>query len=251
MSENDRNHLKIKRISMVDQVCDNIKNLIVNKPFKSGDKLPPEAELASTFGVNRLTVRMALQKLSTIGLVETRVGEGSFVREFTFSNYLNEISDIYLTAVKLDEIRALRRLIELESTKLSIQKEAPEEEAKLKKCLDEYLQAVADFRYAPDARSDKRLNEMVERDLDFHYQICCNSHNALFRDLFKLLRPLIKEHLASLLIRRDREWVESGMPDEGLEPHEQLYNGISNKDWRACKRIYLELIDFIEQNGDD
>lgn len=251
MPQREGSHLKIKRVSMVDQVCDKIKSLMMSGSIKSGEKLPAEAELASTFGVNRLTVRLALQKLSTIGVIETRVGEGSFVREFTFSNYLNEISDVYLSAVQLEEICALRKLIELESAKLSICNATEAQTQQLRERLDLYLQAAYDYHHCEAACAEQRLAELVECDLDFHYQICCNSHNTLFRDLFVLLRPLIKEHLASLLVRRNREWVQQGLPEGRTDSHEDLYRSIEQKDWGACKKIYLEIIDFQQQASED
>lgn len=48
--------------------------------MEAGGKIPSENELAQQFGVSRVTVRNALQKLSALELLETRFGEGSFVR---------------------------------------------------------------------------------------------------------------------------------------------------------------------------
>lgn len=47
--------------------------------YGPGDKLPTEAELSSRFGVNRHTVRRALQDMSERGLVHARRGAGVFV----------------------------------------------------------------------------------------------------------------------------------------------------------------------------
>ena len=47
--------------------------------YRTGDKLPTEAELADRFGVNRHTVRHALSALIDDGLVRTRRGAGAFV----------------------------------------------------------------------------------------------------------------------------------------------------------------------------
>ena len=57
-----------------------------------GERLPSESEFADIFGVNRLSIRMALQKLSAVGIIETRVGEGSFVKEFSMRSFIDEIS---------------------------------------------------------------------------------------------------------------------------------------------------------------
>ena len=46
-----------------------------------GAKLPTEAQLSARFGVNRHTVRRALEELSRAGLVRIEQGRGSFVAE--------------------------------------------------------------------------------------------------------------------------------------------------------------------------
>ncbi len=47
--------------------------------YSTGDRLPTEAQLSATFGVNRHTVRRALGSLAEQGLVHSRRGAGVFV----------------------------------------------------------------------------------------------------------------------------------------------------------------------------
>ena len=59
MQEN-QTPMKIERVSIVDQVGEAIKQKILNGSWQVGDKLPPEAEIAQMYGVNRLSVRMVI-----------------------------------------------------------------------------------------------------------------------------------------------------------------------------------------------
>ena len=52
---------------------------IVSGHYKTGDKLPTEAELATRFGVNRHTVRRALSDMAERDIVRSRRGAGVFV----------------------------------------------------------------------------------------------------------------------------------------------------------------------------
>jgi GntR family transcriptional repressor for pyruvate dehydrogenase complex len=46
----------------------------------TGEKLPPERELAKGFGVSRPTIKIALEKLISQGFIEQKQGQGTFVR---------------------------------------------------------------------------------------------------------------------------------------------------------------------------
>ena len=48
--------------------------------FGPGDRLPSEADLVRRFGASRITVGRALRDLQAAGLIERRVGSGTFVR---------------------------------------------------------------------------------------------------------------------------------------------------------------------------
>lgn len=64
------------------QVEDQLRDAIKSGTLRSGDRLPSEITLASTFSVSRSTVREALRSLVSDGLIEkfSGSGGGSFVR---------------------------------------------------------------------------------------------------------------------------------------------------------------------------
>ncbi len=58
-----------------------IKNDILEKAYKPGDRIPPEQELSTLFNVNRITIRQALSSLVDEGLLIRKRGEGTFVTD--------------------------------------------------------------------------------------------------------------------------------------------------------------------------
>jgi GntR family transcriptional regulator, arabinose operon transcriptional repressor len=62
------------------QIYNRLRNALANGEFAAGDKLPSENELVEQFGASRPTVARALAQLETDGLVERKVGSGTFVR---------------------------------------------------------------------------------------------------------------------------------------------------------------------------
>ena len=63
------------------QVFEYVLSDIKSGKLKSGDRLPTEAELVKQFGLSRPTVARALHDLQNLGLVERKVGSGTYVRE--------------------------------------------------------------------------------------------------------------------------------------------------------------------------
>jgi GntR family transcriptional regulator len=71
------------------QVADAVREEIITGRFPPGDRLPSEAELRERFGVSTATVRAAFDQLRAEGLVISRQGAGSFVREQTVPRRLS------------------------------------------------------------------------------------------------------------------------------------------------------------------
>ena len=69
--------IKARRVS--DQAYEQIRDLVFRGQLKPGDQIMPERELAQALGVSRPTVREAIKKLVTMGLLEHRQGQGTFV----------------------------------------------------------------------------------------------------------------------------------------------------------------------------
>jgi GntR family phosphonate transport system transcriptional regulator len=68
-------------VSLWRQIVRTIEQEIGAGTYPPGARLPTEAEMAARFGVNRHTVRRALEEMSRQGLVRVEQGRGSFVAE--------------------------------------------------------------------------------------------------------------------------------------------------------------------------
>lgn len=64
-----------------EQVIDEIKKEIVRGELSSGDKLPSQRKLARKIEVNPNTVQRAYREMEQRGLVETKRGRGTFIKD--------------------------------------------------------------------------------------------------------------------------------------------------------------------------
>ena len=70
----------VRQPPLVVQVADQFRGLIASGDWAVGARIPGENQLAEELGVSRGTVREALRALSVAGLLEPRVGDGTYVR---------------------------------------------------------------------------------------------------------------------------------------------------------------------------
>lgn len=236
----------MEKINLSEQVFEVIKSRIVKGEVGPGEKLPSENALSEEFGVNRLTVRMAIQKLNAFGLVETRAGEGTFVKKFSFKNYVEEISDLFITPDMLEDVCDFRKHIEIECARLAI---AKYDETEIK-VLEQLCRKISEVPKITNYITKEGLKQAVEADLNFHYQIVKMSKNSLYTLAFNVSREVIKQYLCLIVPKRIETFIEkgkmtkSGEYTNGVDLHELLFNAIKDKDFQATKRIYIKMIDF-------
>jgi len=121
----------------------------------AGDRLPPERELADTFGVSRVTLREAIRALRDAGLVESRRGRGggTFVVRATepSSRSMSQIEQSITNS--LDDALDLRRVVEPGAAALAASRTlSAGDRASLLRYLDEATDCGPETRRLADSR---------------------------------------------------------------------------------------------------
>lgn len=232
---------KIKKMSAADLVADEIKREILSGTLEEGTRLPSEAEYAEMFGVNRLSIRLALEKLSTLGLIETKVGVGSFVRKASLAHAFMELSEVYEKEDTFLDVMQFRYLLESDSIRRAEKFSTNEEKEALKEYLDEYHKNWS--AYFQNVDDKELLKKAVESDYNYHYQIVKMSHNRLYADLYYMIRGLIVKHISSQLWLRNHQLREIGVtvPYEN-ETHIRIYHAIIAGDETVIENLCQKMV---------
>ena len=239
---------KIRKMSAPDLVCERIQEMIAQGSWSYDQKIPSENELAESFGVNRLTVRIALQKLNTLGILDTRVGDGTYVRHFNFDQHIEDIAEFYMTPKLLDDVFEFRVMIEVESARLAIQRYTPEELEDLRKYAEQFETAFDTFFQLQ--KKSKNLQEIqdaysVVNDMDiaFHRQICVMSHNDLILHAFSVAKPAVRTDMEKVGWDRIPN-IMDGKVNTSARHHWDIYNAIKSKDFETCRRLCTDMLDY-------
>jgi len=96
-----------------EQVAEQIQRLIASGALRPGDRLPPERELAAKFGVGRSSLRDAIRTLEVMGIVESRQGSGTVVRDLSTESLVVPLASVLAHKRGLvAELLDVRRMIE-------------------------------------------------------------------------------------------------------------------------------------------
>lgn len=162
---------KQKKKTTVDVVIESIWQLLLTKKLRPGQKMPSEGEIAEGLGVSRGSVREAMKILSAFGIVEIKVGDGTYIPAEPKSATIEPLLfNFLLYNPDLKELSEFRRLIEMDVIDLIIRhKEDNQEERQL---LEENL---AELQALKSARAD--ADAYAKNDMAFHRLLgraCCN-----------------------------------------------------------------------------
>ncbi|MEM9837644.1 MAG: FadR/GntR family transcriptional regulator [Pseudomonadota bacterium] len=150
------------------EIVDQIVSWIDEGKFPPGSRLPGERELASTFGVSRVTIREAQIALQAQGRIEVKSGSGAHVLAPAQKRDLPEANAYELTQA--------RSLFEGEAAALAAMMITEAELAEL----DSYLAAMA-----PGVTQSDRTRDNA--DQAFHFCIAKASGNSVIIDMVERL----------------------------------------------------------------
>ncbi len=219
---------KIERTSVPDQIFEQLKDSIVSGVWSPGEYLPSEALLAQEFGVSRMSVRTAIRKLETFGLVEVRMGEGSLVIEFDPAVFLKGLSPIFSKPSSALEILEFRKALEIECLKLAIKRASEEDIGVLESLFNEYWKAVA----ARDA--ERRL----AFDYRMHHQVFLMSKNSLFIQIYESMHQLFFLHIDE----NSQMYIKTyGDVTIDTDEHAQVLAAIKRRDTAGAVACYTQL----------
>lgn len=107
------------------EIVKKIRLIIQEDGLKAGDRLPSERELSARLNVGRSSVREALRSLELVGLIETRRGEGTFIRNFYENGLVQLIAPFVLQDEKTrQDLLQMKELLEKDAIRVLCQKEA-------------------------------------------------------------------------------------------------------------------------------
>lgn len=164
--------------TVVGDIVEQMKDLILEGTFRPGERLPSEKDLAVRFGVSRPALREALRTLNGLGLV-TQTREGAVVStrdERFFAEPLSWL--LLLNRVTVRELFEARKVLEVQIVGLAAHRATERD-----------LQRIADEQER--LRRSRTPEEFTESNFAFHLAIAKACHNRVLYHMLQAIRHLL------------------------------------------------------------
>jgi GntR family transcriptional repressor for pyruvate dehydrogenase complex len=218
----------IKSTRIYEEIIRQVKQMIAEGRLKSGDQLPPERDLAEKFLVSRTSVREALRALESLGLLEIRPGEGTFVREISVEALVEPLALVMLSQREaVGELFEARRLLEPALAGLAATRATPDEIQEMERILDDQAAEIALGKTG------------LSQDAQFHAAIGAAAHNRAITRIAHAIMDLLTQS-------REESLSAPGRPERSHQNHHRILQAITRRDPRAAEAAMLEHLDTVE-----
>jgi len=197
--------------------------LIRERGFKPGDKLPSERDLAALFGMSRSAVREALIRLDTLRIVESRPKSGVYLQPYGAERSIEAMvlfaeTNTPLSAAEVAQSVELRSVLESEAMRLACLRRTQADLDVLQQILRDSEAAIAGGE------------TLAELDPQFHKAIVAATKNDVLLRFINVFYRISRK-------RREIYFHEPQQSKRSHAQHLQLYGAIEAQDATLGQQI--------------
>jgi len=208
----------VVRTTLTADICRQMVSHLIRGVWREGEKIPAERDLCLQLGVGRASLREALKALEIMGMIETRLGDGTYVckrSDFFSRPLLWAIASGSEADVR--ELIEARVLIEVELAGMAAERAKTSDIAQLTKLLDLM------------EKSRTNPQEFVQADVSFHLAIARAASNGILMNALHLIRNLLQQWILSAVAIK-------GVPQKACAQHKRLLLAIKSRDSTSARK---------------
>jgi GntR family transcriptional repressor for pyruvate dehydrogenase complex len=209
----------IERTTLAASAFEQLISNVVHGKWKAGERLPAERELCQQLGIARTTLREALKAMELVGMLESRIGEGTFVcprSEFLSRPLLWAFTGT--DHAELADLLEARVFMERDLAGLAAERGTPEELAHIENTICTMAENIVAGESVTDA------------DMAFHLAVAQAAHNEVLANAAQLIRSVMKYWIHLKLTMAD-------VPEMAIERHKLIFAAIRDRDAEAARRL--------------
>lgn len=195
-----------------EEIARRLQSLVETGNLKPGDRLPPERQLATLFGVSRNSVREAIKSLEQQGVLKSRHGAGTYISAASQAELARQLGEAFARERhRLEDIFELRLLLEPQIARLAATRISPLTLERLDAIMEAYGEAM---------RNDLPVFEI---DQGFHDAIATATGNQCIVRLMEQMNDMLAES-------RDEALQSPTRSLRALEDHRKILGALRRRD---------------------
>lgn len=212
-------------------IAENIKDWIVERGLRPGDRLPGERELIERFQASKGTIREALKVLETQGLIYTRTGPGggTFVEALSERQAMELLGNyFFFRNPTIGDIYALRKLLEPELAASVVGRLSDQDMKRLEQTMQLYTDPPQDLE-------EERRQRHAE--LDFHGILVDLCPNPILAFQCRFLQSLLRD---LTVCKKIYDTPNPDLRESGLSYQVRLLRALRREDAEQARAIMYE-----------
>jgi GntR family transcriptional repressor for pyruvate dehydrogenase complex len=208
-----------RQVGPTVEITRRLLDYLLSGDLKPGQKIPSERQLAEGLAVGRGALREAIKSLSLLGLLEQRIGDGTYLSRSS-SDLLPQVIEwgLLLGEKRLDDLLEARYHLEVLLSGWAVERRTEEQLARLRELVAQMQAAGSDD-----------MDGYVRADIAFHLQVAACSGNTVLADVLTNIQSLLQAW-ASRVIHT------AGETHTSLAMHQPILAALEDGDPDAARR---------------
>jgi GntR family transcriptional repressor for pyruvate dehydrogenase complex len=217
--------IRARRASVKNRVFEQLRDQIMERAWLPGAKIPSENALGVALGVSRVSIREALQMLVSLGLLETRHGGGTYVREYSGEILFNPLLPMLaLDTPDILHVLEYRKIVEKGIVSLVVKRAG---NAAIIEELEHTLRAMEGHK------NDTRT--FAQADLSFHLALAKATGNPVVVKVNAVITDILKVSMYGI--------VDLLGTKDGLNYHRRILDAIKAQDGPLAESLMEEHVE--------
>lgn len=211
-------------------VQDKLLQLVRGGPYRSGDKLPSERELAEGLGVSRNILREAVTALSLMGVLDVRERQGTFVSNLQEGNLQQGIQSLQIMPSEFIPFQMeVRLIISVPAAELAALRRSDDDLRKLRGCFEAFSTCPCN---TPEEQAQNGKWEAL-----LHHLVMEAAHNPLLSRLNEGIDLLVERNNA---LMHPYNLMEKGWIEHITDQHRGIIEAIEGRRHKEAGAILRE-----------
>lgn len=213
---------KIRPAKLADAIADHLQQLILEGALQPGERLISERELSAKLDVSRPSLREALDKLISLGLLTTNTQGVAFVSESVGRSLRDPLIQLMDTPEARLDCLELRSVVEAAAAGLAAERASQVDRDLITRKFEEMV----------TAHQDQNVDQIAKADADFHLAIYEASHNLMMLHFMRSLEGILR---SNVYLNRKSLYEHRTKKDSQLHEHRAIYEAIMSGDAEGAR----------------